>query len=153
MQVCDGGSAMNVRSILADKGDQVVTVARTASLTDVVATLAQHRIGALIVSGDGGALEGIVSERDLVRVLASGGAGALADEVASVMTTDVVTCSPDDGVERLMVLMTARRIRHLPVLDGERVAGMISIGDVVKTRMGELESENRALYDYIVHGR
>lgn len=144
---------MNVRSILADKGDQVVAVASTASLADAAATLAQHRIGALVVVGADGALEGIVSERDLVRVLAGGGAGALAEEVASVMTTEVVTCAPDDGIERLMVLMTARRIRHLPVLDGGRVAGMISIGDVVKTRMGELEAENRALYDYIVHGR
>jgi CBS domain-containing protein len=144
---------MNVRTILSDKGDQVITVARSATLRDAAATLAEHRIGALVVSVDGDVLDGIVSERDVVRGLADGGAAALDESVESVMSSDVVTCGLDDGIERLMVVMTARRIRHLPVLDGDRLAGMISIGDVVKTRMSELEAENRALYDYIVHGR
>jgi CBS domain-containing protein len=145
---------MNVRTILSGKGDAVVTVAQTQTLAESVELLAQHRIGALVVSGDGRAVEGIVSERDVVRVLSSHGLEALQRSVGSAMSTDVVTCGVDDGIERLMVVMTARRIRHLPVLDDAGVlAGIISIGDVVKMRMGELEAENRALYDYITHGR
>ena len=145
---------MNVQSILAGKGDAVATTTQGANLADVAQLLRDRGVGALVVSGDGRAIEGIVSERDVVRALAAHGSGALGRTVGSVMSTDVVTCSSADGVERLMSLMTERRIRHLPVVDGDgRLGGIVSIGDVVKARLGELESENRALFDYITHGR
>lgn len=145
---------MNVQSILAGKGGDVATTIQGATLADVAQQLRDRGVGALVVSGDGQAIEGIVSERDLVRALAAHGSGALGRTVGSVMSTDVVTCSSADGVERLMSLMTERRIRHLPVVDADgHLDGIISIGDVVKARLGELESENKALFDYITHGR
>ena len=112
--------------------------------------LAERRIGALVVSGDGRAIEGIISERDIVRATAGGGTSALEGSVGSVMSTDVVTCSANDGVDRLMSLMTERRIRHLPVVnDNGHLSGIVSIGDVVKARLSELEEENHALAEYI----
>lgn len=145
---------MNVQSILAGKGGDVATTTQGATLSDVAQQLRDRGVGALVVSGDGCAIEGIVSERDVVRALAAHGSGALGRTVGSVMSTDVVTCSSADGVERLMSLMTERRIRHLPVVDADgNLGGIISIGDVVKARLGELESENKALFDYITHGR
>lgn len=141
---------MNVQSILAHKGRDVATIAQTATLDEAVARLADLRIGALVVSGDGRVINGIVSERDIVCRMANGGNAALASTVGSVMSTDVVTCTASDGVDRLMELMTERRIRHLPVVDEQgHLAGIISIGDVVKARLAELELENRALADYI----
>lgn len=145
---------MNVQSILASKGGDVATTTQGATLADVAQQLRDRGVGALVVSGDGRAIEGIVSERDVVRALAAHGSGTLGRTVGSVMSTDVVTCSSADGVERLMSLMTERRIRHLPVVDADgHLGGIISIGDVVKARLGELESENKALFDYITHGR
>jgi CBS domain-containing protein len=145
---------MNVQSILANKGSDVATVGQDVSLADAAQMLRDRGIGALVVSGDGRAIEGIISERDVVRTVATHGAGALGRTVGSAMSTDVVTCANPDGVERLMALMTSRRIRHLPVVDDRgRLSGIISIGDVVKTRLNELESENKALFDYITHGR
>ncbi|MCU0261363.1 MAG: CBS domain-containing protein [Ilumatobacteraceae bacterium] len=145
---------MHVQSILAAKGTDVAVVAQTATLADAAQQLRDRGIGALVVSGDGSAIEGIVSERDVVRALAAHGASALGRTVGSTMSTDVVTCTASDPVERLMSLMTERRIRHLPVVDeAGRLAGIISIGDVVKSRLGELENENKALFDYITHGR
>ena len=139
---------MNVQSILGGKGTDVATISQTASVCDAVRLLEERRIGALVVSGDGRAIEGIVSERDVVRRAASGPLAGVA--VGAVMSTDVVTCSAGDGVDRLMSLMTERRIRHLPVVDdGGRLAGIVSIGDVVKARLTELEHENQALADYI----
>ncbi len=141
---------MNVQSIIGGKGGDVTTIARTASLHDAVRALGEHRIGALVVSGDGRAIDGIISERDVVRAASQNGADALDATVGSVMSTDVVTCSPGDGVDRLMSLMTERRIRHLPVVDDRgHLTGIVSIGDVVKARLTELEHENRALADYI----
>lgn len=141
---------MNVQSIIGAKGIDVATVAQTADLYEAIRLLGEHRIGALVVSGDGQAIQGIISERDIVRTTASGGGAALDGSVGSVMSTDVVTCTVSDGVDRLMSLMTERRIRHLPVVDGDgRLAGIVSIGDVVKARLTELEEENRALSDYI----
>ena len=134
---------MNVQSILGNKGRAVATVTGTATLADVAAQLRDLGIGAHIV--------GIVSERDVVRALAAHGAGALGRAVSSVMSTDVVTCVADDAVDSLMASMTDRRIRHLPVVDGDRLDGIISIGDIVKARLGELETERQALVDYI-HG-
>lgn len=145
---------MNVQSILAAKGHDVATITQSATLADAVERLRERGVGALVVSGDGRAIEGIVSERDVVLALAAHGAGSLGRSIGSVMSTDVVTCSNADGVERLMMLMTDRRIRHLPVVDDDgHLAGIISIGDVVKARLGELESENRALFEYITQGR
>lgn len=139
---------MNVQSILGRKGNEVVTIAQTASVCDAVRLLGEQRIGALVVSGDGRAIEGIISERDVVRVAAGGSIDGMS--VGAVMSTNVVTCTAHDGVDRLMALMTERRIRHLPVVDDAgRLAGIVSIGDVVKARLTELEHENQALADYI----
>ncbi len=141
---------MNVQSIIGSKGSEVATVTQTANLHEAIRLLGERRIGALVVSGNGRAIEGIISERDVVRAAASGGAAALDRSVGSVMSTDVVTCSAGDGVDRLMSLMTERRIRHLPVVDGSgSLVGIVSIGDVVKARLNELEGENKALSDYI----
>ncbi len=141
---------MNVQSILGGKGSDVATIPQTASLADAVRQLGERRIGALVVSGDGSAIEGIISERDIVRATAGGGGGALESSVGSIMSTDVVTCNAGDGVDQLMSLMTARRIRHLPVVDDRgHLAGIISIGDVVKARLTELEAENQQLTQYI----
>ena len=141
---------MNVQSILGVKGTDVATVGQGASLADAAQLLRDRGIGALVVSGDGRAIEGILSERDVVRTIAAHGASALGRTVGSAMSTDVVTCNCGDGVERLMALMTERRIRHLPVVgDDGKMAGIISIGDVVKARLMHLESENQALFEYI----
>ncbi len=141
---------MNVQSILAHKGCEVATIDQTASLDEATAMLGRLRIGALVVSGDGRVINGIISERDIVQRVAGAGLSALDGTVGSLMSTDVVTCTTGDGVDRLMELMTERRIRHLPVVDdGGKLAGIVSIGDVVKARLAELELENRALADYI----
>ncbi len=145
---------MNVQSILGVKGTDVATVSRAASLADAAAQLRDRGIGALVVSDDGVDIDGIVSERDIVRALAAHGAGALGRTVGSAMSTDVVTCRCEDSVHALMASMTERRIRHLPVVtDAEELAGIISIGDVVKARLAELEDENQALFQYISQGR
>jgi CBS domain-containing protein len=141
---------MNVQSIIGGKSPMVATISQTATLRQAVEQLTERRIGALVVSGDGKAIEGIISERDIVRAASMSGPVALDSSVGSVMSTDVVTCSAGDGVDRLMELMTERRIRHLPVVDERgQLAGIVSIGDVVKARLSELEQENHALADYI----
>jgi CBS domain-containing protein len=141
---------MNVQSIIGSKGPTVSTITQTSTLRQAVEMLAERRIGALVVSGDGRAIEGIISERDIVRAAAGGSATALDGSVGSVMSTDVITCSAGDGVDRLMSLMTERRIRHLPVVNDQgHLAGIVSIGDVVKARLAELEQENHALSEYI----
>jgi CBS domain-containing protein len=141
---------MNVQSIIGAKGQSVATISQTSTLRDAIQQLTERRIGALVVSGDGKAIEGIVSERDIVRATAATGPDALDGSVGSVMSTDVVTCSVGDGVDRLMELMTERRIRHLPVVDDRgHLSGIVSIGDVVKARLAELEQENHALAEYI----
>jgi CBS domain-containing protein len=144
---------MNVQSILKAKGSDVATIGQQASLSDAVAQLRDQGIGALVVSDDGQHIDGIVSERDVVRALAAHGGSALGRTVQSVMSTEVVTCVADDSVEQLMASMTERRFRHLPVVDGDVLAGIISIGDVVKARLGQLENENQALTEYIHQGR
>lgn len=137
-----------MQSILGRKGADVATIEQTASICDAVRMLGERRIGALVVSGDGRAIEGIISERDVVRVAADGKLDDLS--VGAVMSTQVVTCTAGDGVDRLMALMTERRIRHLPVVDEHgHLTGIVSIGDVVKARLTELEHENQALADYI----
>jgi CBS domain-containing protein len=145
---------MNVQSILGNKGFDVATVDQHASLADACAQLRDRGVGALVVSDDGRHIDGIVSERDVVRALAAHGSAALGRTVRSVMSTDVITCVADDSVEDLMSSMTERRIRHLPVVDeASLLAGIVSIGDVVKARLGQLQVENEALTEYIHHGR
>jgi CBS domain-containing protein len=141
---------MNVQSIIGGKSPVVATITQTATLRQAIDQLTERRIGALVVSGDGKAIEGIISERDIVRAASTSGPTALDGSVGSVMSTDVVTCSAGDGVDRLMALMTERRIRHLPVVDERgHLAGIVSIGDVVKARLSELEQENHALSEYL----
>ena len=141
---------MNVQSILSVKGNAVATIASTATLSDAVGSLRDHGVGALVVCDDGKTIAGILSERDVVRSIAAHGDGTLHLTVGSAMSSNVITCQPADTIDVLMKAMTDRRIRHLPVLEADgSMAGVISIGDVVKYRLGELESENNQLHDYI----
>ncbi len=140
---------MQVADILGRKGSDVATVAPSLSVRDVVAALAEHGVGALVVSGDGTSIDGIVSERDIVRRLASDGAALLELSVDQIMTRDVVTCAAADRADQLLGLMTSRRIRHLPVATDGALSGIVSIGDVVKSRLDELVEETRALEGYI----
>ncbi|MBI2704840.1 MAG: CBS domain-containing protein [Actinobacteria bacterium] len=144
---------MHVRQILDSKAAGVATVAPSATLTDVARLLADHCVGALVVSDDGAQIAGIISERDLARAVAAHGAAALDLPVAEAMTTEVSTCSPSDTVDSLMEVMTHERIRHLPVTVDGRLAGIISIGDVVKYRVAELQAESQALQEYLYSGR
>jgi CBS domain-containing protein len=142
---------MHVSTLLSAKGTAVVTVPSGTLVTDVVAVLNDRRIGAAVVSDDGTHIAGIVSERDIVRALAMTGPDALAQPVAAIMTTDVVTAAPDTTIEQLMSTMTDRRVRHVPVTVGGELAGIVSIGDVVKDRIQALELESKALQDYITN--
>lgn len=143
---------MKISSLLKAKGTAVLTVAPTASVAEAVALLCRHRVGALVVSTDGQRIEGIVSERDVVRRL-NDLKGALVDEpVTAIMSGNVYTCAPDDEVDSLMSTMTEHRIRHVPVVEGGMLAGIVSIGDVVKSRIDELEKDRNQLVDYI-HAR
>ena len=145
---------MNVRSILERKGADVATIAGDASLADAAARLRDLGVGALVVSPDGATIVGIVSERDVVRAAAAHGASALGRTVESVMSAHVTTCQPTDQVPRLMELMTQHRIRHLPVVDDDgSLCGIVSIGDVVKARLGEVQDENQALANYLHQGQ
>lgn len=144
---------MHVEGLLSSKGDAVVTVVPTATVADVVATLAEHRVGALVVSEDGSSVDGIVSERDVVRALADHGGDLLGHEVATIMTREVVTCELQTTVDELSSRMTERRIRHMPVVVDGALAGIVSIGDVVKDRIKDLETETQTLHEYISHGR
>ena len=140
---------MNVNDILKAKGRDVATVAPDATVTDAVRLLHRRGIGALVVSADGNRLDGILSERDIVHALAAHGAAVLDRRVAELMTRRVVTCTPNDTIAELMGEMTRRRIRHLPVVDRGRLAGLVSIGDVVKNRLEEMESETTSLRQFI----
>lgn len=140
---------MTVKRILSEKGSKVVTISPTASVADATKLLAEKRIGALVVTGAGDRVIGIVSERDIVRMLASRGAAALGVSLTDVMTRNVVTCESSGTVSALMEQMTDGKFRHVPVVDGEKLVGIISIGDVVKSRLHEMEREQSALRDYI----
>ncbi len=140
---------MNVESILRNKGRNVVTVGPSVKIAAAVALLRRHGIGALVVSKDGAAVDGILSERDIVHALADQSEAVLKLDVAQLMSSPVVTCKPDDSVADLMALMTARRIRHLPVVERGALSGMISIGDVVKNRLDEVESEASSMRELI----
>ena len=141
---------MHVHSVLKVKGTAVATIAPEASLADATASLRDHGVGALMVSRDGSTIDGIISERDVVRALAAHGASTLGHVVSSAMSATVSTCRGDDTIDQMMAMMSERRIRHLPVVDDDdKLAGIISIGDVVKARVGQLEHENNQLHDYI----
>ncbi|MCU1497866.1 MAG: uncharacterized protein JWM47_1819 [Acidimicrobiales bacterium] len=142
---------MQVSVLLQTKGSDVVTVGRGERVSEVLAVLAEHRIGAVVVSPDGQHIDGICSERDVVRALARHGADVLDAPVDSLMTTEVVTCQPDTTVEELMNTMTDQRIRHVPVLVDGALAGLVSIGDVVKDRIAALEQETQVLHRYIAN--
>jgi CBS domain-containing protein len=140
---------MRVSNLLEGKGSMVVTVTREATVGDVVAELAHHRVGALVVSPDGRRIDGIVSERDIVKRLSVLNTKLLDEPVSSIMSTEVRVCAPTDGVESIMNLMTEQRIRHVPVVEDGNLVGIISIGDVVKSRIGELEKDRNELMEYI----
>ena len=140
---------MIVKAILSAKGGDVISIDPTATLDTAVKTLAEHKIGALLVLGTDRRVIGILSERDIVRAQAARGAGVLSEPLAQVMTRKVVTCSESDSVGVLMERMTTGKFRHLPVIEDDRVIGVVSIGDVVKHRLQEIEQESAALRDYI----
>ncbi len=143
---------MSVSSILKHKGGDVVTIRPDDTLHHAARTLARHRIGALVVLGGAGEVSGILSERDVVAALASHGPTALDQSCGAYMTADVVTCAPGDTVEDLMEMMTKGRFRHLPVVDGGQLRGIISIGDVVKRRIDDAVHEAQSLKEYIATG-
>jgi len=140
---------MLVSTILESKGDVVATIPRTATLGTAVAELVRHGVGALVVSPGDGTIEGILSERDVVRCLSELRTDMMDQLVHTVMSVKVHLCSPDATVDSVMNLMTEERIRHVPVVVDGRLAGIISIGDVVKTRIGELEKDRNELMEYI----
>ena len=140
---------MIVKNILDSKRGNVVTIEPTADLTAAVKLLAERRIGAVVILGADHRIIGILSERDIVRVLAELGPTALNEQVGQVMTRDVKTCSVSDTIEGLMGRMTTGKFRHMPVVDQGKLVGIVSIGDVVKNRVEEIERESEALRDYI----
>jgi CBS domain-containing protein len=144
---------MRISDVLRVKGAQVVTVSQETTVRRLLAVLAEHGIGAAVVSHDGTSVDGIVSERDVARALALRGAAVLSEPVTAIYTAEVHTVTPDTGLEEVARMMTERRIRHAPVTVDGTLRGIVSIGDVVKTRIGELETERAALTDYITGTR
>ena len=142
---------MRIADVLSNKGAAVATIAPETTVSQLLASLAALNIGAMVVVGADG-LAGIVSERDVVRELHKRGGGLLGQPVSEIMTTVLATCTPRDTVDHLVVLMTQNRVRHVPVLDDGRLAGIVSIGDVVKTRLEELKAEQEQLQAYITQG-
>ncbi|HEX7790206.1 MAG TPA: CBS domain-containing protein [Afipia sp.] len=139
---------MTVRAILDTKGHQILSVSPDAKVSAAVKILSERRIGAVLVM-NGQKVDGILSERDVVRVLGERGASIMDEPVRTVMTSKVITCREADTVGAIMELMTTGKFRHLPVVENDRVVGLISIGDVVKWRVAEFEREQEALHDYI----
>jgi CBS domain-containing protein len=144
---------MNISDILRGKGRQVVTVTPDTTIENLLTVLAENRIGAVVVSPDGSTVDGIVSERDIVRSFAERGAAVLAEPVTAICTTDVHTVTPDTAVEDVERIMTQQRFRHMPVVVGGDLHGIVSIGDIVKHRIEELKGEREALTDYITGAR
>ncbi len=140
---------MTVRTILESKGTSVLTVPPTATIEEAVGKLKEGGIGALVISADGRHVDGIISERDIVRGLAGHGADLYNLPVRQLMTSEVFTCSPDDSTTAVMAAMTERRFRHVPVVEDGVLCGMISIGDILKKRVDEVQSEATALRQYI----
>jgi CBS domain-containing protein len=144
---------MLISDVLRVKGTQVITVVPDTTVRQLVAILAEHRIGAVVVSHDGTAVDGIVSERDVVQALARRGAAVMSAQVTEIYTAQVHTVTPQSPIEDVMLMMTERRVRHAPVVADGRLQGIVSIGDVVKIRLGELQAERTALTDYITGTR
>ena len=141
---------MTVKAIVSRKGRDVLTIEPTASLAAAVKLLAERRIGAIVITGADHQVIGILSERDIVRALAARGPTALDEPVGQVMTRKVMTCAEDETVASVAERMTEGKFRHLPVVDSGRLAGIVSIGDVVKYRLEEMERESSALKEYIL---
>jgi CBS domain-containing protein len=143
---------MQVRHILLDKGREIISINADATLSEAARLLARRRIGAVIVLGEDGMIAGILSERDVVRAVSDESVAALARPVSSFMTRELTVCSEDDTVDGLMELMTNGRFRHIPVITNGHLVGIISIGDVVKTRIEETVREAESLREYIATG-
>jgi CBS domain-containing protein len=142
---------MRIADVLRNKGASVATITPETSVSGLLTELSVHNIGAMVVVSPDGVI-GIVSERDVVRALQERGADLLRQPVSEIMTTFVATCSPTDSVDSLSMLMTTKRVRHIPVMENGRLTGIVSIGDVVKTRMEELEAQQEQLQAYITRG-
>lgn len=142
---------MKIADVLKNKGAGVLTVGPDTSVADLLASLVTRNVGAMVVVADGEPV-GIVSERDVVRRLHEYGVELLGRPVSDIMTAQVITCTPGDDLDSLTVLMTTNRVRHVPVLDGGHLSGIVSIGDVVKTRMEELQAQQEQLEAYITQG-
>mgnify|MGYP000873530895 CR=1 FL=1 len=142
---------MRIADVLRNKGAAVVTIHPDATVMELIAGLAEHNIGAMVVIGQDG-FEGVVSERDVVRQLHVHGASLLARPVAAIMTRLVATCAKTDAADDVSMLMTEHRARHIPVLEDGRLAGIVSIGDIVKSRIEELQAEHAQLRSYISQG-
>lgn len=140
---------MRISDVIRRKGDEVVTLPSDATVRQLLETLEQHHIGAVVVSDDGTVVSGIVSERDVVRHLCIDGVGVLDQSVTMIMTSDVHTCTPEENLEDLAEVMTERRFRHIPVVTGGRLVAIVSIGDIVKGRIEELKTERDHLVGYI----
>ena len=140
---------MRVSQLLATQGHDVATISQERSVTDALALLKEHGIGALVVTGAKAPLVGIISERDVVRALATSGESALQQKVAELMSTEVSVCNESTELNELMTTMTEKRIRHVPVVEDGHLTGLISIGDVVKARLEELEHDKKDLLDYV----
>jgi len=144
---------MRITDVLRVKGTRVVTVTPDTTVRQLLAVLAEHGIGAVVVSADGTSVDGIASERDIVRAFARRGAAAMSEPVTAIYTAEVHTVTPDTQIEEVMRMMTERRVRHAPVVLDGALRGIVSIGDVVKNRIDELETERAALTDYITSAR
>lgn len=140
---------MSVGRLLEGKGHAVITARADQTLHEASRLLAEFRIGAVLIAGENASVAGILSERDIVRAVAQGGAVALEHAVSRYMTEKVITCTAATAINEVMEIMTAGKFRHIPVLKDGRIDGMVSIGDVVKHRLAELENESRSLRDYI----
>lgn len=141
---------MKIFEVINKKGTDVVTISSGTTVAEMLRLLDEHRIGALVVSDDGGStVSGIVSERDVVLALHQQGVGVLQNQVRSIMTSEVWTCTSEDELEALASSMTEHRVRHLPVVDNGKLVGIVSIGDVVKNRLDELQSERNDLISYV----
>jgi CBS domain-containing protein len=140
---------MIVKTILSTKGSDVITIEPTATLVAAIAVLAERRIGALVVLGADRRIIGILSERDVVQTLAEQGAAALTEPLAKIMTRNVSSCTEEETIGAIMERMTTGKFRHVPVVDQDRLIGIVSIGDVVKQRLTEMALESDALRDYI----
>jgi CBS domain-containing protein len=144
---------MRINDVLRVKGAEVVTVTPDTTVRQLLQVLAEHKIGAVVVSVDGTSVDGIVSERDVVRAFAQRGAAVMSEPVTEIYTAEVRTVTPETSLDDVMRLMTEHRMRHAPVVVDGTLRGLVSIGDVVKHRMDELETERAALSDYITTAR